>query len=195
MKERMPVEGPIPGGHGSEPSLTERPVAERLGPWLREEREARQLSLEELAQTTRIPLRSLQLIEEDRFDALPGDVFARGFLASYARALGLRPDEVVSRFDGLRATLPPEPDPSPRMSSAPAERGSGFGIAIALVILLVLFTLALSIVLRPRRRDVPVELSRVERTLDLPCHAPPSASPPWCSAPWTTATRIASSRS
>lgn len=166
-----------------------------IGAWLREEREARQLSLEELAQTTRIPLRSLQLLEEDRFDALPGDVFARGFLRSYARALGLSVDEVLARFDGLRASLPSEPEPPPRMSSAPAERGSGFGIAIALVILLVLFTLALSIVLRPRRRDVPVELSRVERVLPTSCLAPPSASPPWCSAPSTTGTRTASSRS
>jgi len=150
-----PAEPPADPGplHGDDPRV-------RVGAYLRREREARQLSLEELAQTTRIPLRTLALMEAGRFDELPGDVFARGFLKSYARTLGLPEDEVLGRYDGLRGTLPP--DPTPRSSVlGPPERESGFGIAIALVILLVLFTLALSIVLRPRRRDAPVELSGV----------------------------------
>ena len=60
---------------------------ESIGQFLRSEREIRQLSLEELAQTTRIPLRSLQLLEDDRLDNLPGDVFVRGFVKSYAKAV------------------------------------------------------------------------------------------------------------
>ena len=48
-----------------------------IGAFLRHEREIRQVSLEELVQITRIPLRMLQRIEDDRFDELPGEVFAR----------------------------------------------------------------------------------------------------------------------
>ena len=133
-------------------------TAERLGRWLRQERELRQLSLEELAATTRIPLRMLQHIEEDRHEQLPGDVFARGFLRSYARAVGLDEVDVLRRW--TRDQKPAEPVAAPLTAITQPERSRRFGIAIALVILLILFTLALSIVLRPRHRDAPVELSR-----------------------------------
>jgi len=127
-----------------------------VGAYLKREREIRQVSLEELVQTTRIPLKALQHIEADEFDALPGDVFARGFIRSYARALGLDAADVLDKFDRkIDLTAPPPP-----LSSIEApERGRSFGIAIALVILVLLFTLALSIVLNARQRSTPLELS------------------------------------
>ena len=126
-----------------------------LGSYLKREREQRKISVAELAQTTRIPVRLLQKIETDDLDDLPADVFVRGFLRSYARALALDEEHVLSRF---RGRITPEPPPALPVAYAP-ESGRRFGIAIALFILLILFTLALSIVLRPRHRDVPVELS------------------------------------
>ena len=129
-----------------------------LGTYLRNERELRQISLEEIAQTTRIPLKMLQHIEDDHLDELPGEVFARGFLRSYARSVGLDPDEVVERYG--RRSDEDESAPAPITAITPPERGRRFGIAIALVILLILFTLALSIVMRPRQRDTPIELSQ-----------------------------------
>jgi len=137
---------------------------ESIGHFLRTERELRQLSLEELAQTTRIPLRSLQLLEEDRLDGLPGDVFVRGFVKSYAKAVGLPFEEALRRYEDSS-----RPSKNPALAALPVAQpdpGRRFGLAIALVILLILFTLALSIVLRPRHRDAPVELSRT--TLVLP---------------------------
>ena len=50
---------------------------ESIGHTLRNERQLKQLSLEELAQSTRIPLKSLQQIEANEFAQLPGDVFVR----------------------------------------------------------------------------------------------------------------------
>ena len=128
-----------------------------LGSYLRREREQKQISVAELAQTTRIPVRLLHQIENDDCDALPADVFVRGFLRSYARALGIDEEQVLARFRGRQT---PEPPPALPAVYTP-ESGRRFGIAIALFILLILFTLALSIVLRPRQRDTPLELSRV----------------------------------
>jgi cytoskeletal protein RodZ len=129
-----------------------------IGAFLRRERELRQVSLEELVQTTRVPLRMLQRIEEDRFEDLPGDVFARGFLRSYARALGLPADQVLARF--AQGRKPETAAPPPLLASLQTpERGRRFGIAIALVILVILFTLALSIVFNARHRSTPLELS------------------------------------
>ena len=135
-----------------------------LGAYLRHERELRQISLEEIAQTTRIPLRMLQHIEDDDFGPLPGDVFARGFLTAYANSVSLDVEDVLERFVERDNDAPAEEvPPAPITALVPPRPGRRFGIAIALVILLILFTLALSIVMRPRHRDTPIELSSVEQ--------------------------------
>ncbi|MCB9601825.1 MAG: helix-turn-helix domain-containing protein [Sandaracinus sp.] len=138
-------------------SSAERALEPAVGDYLRRERELRAVSLEEIAQTTRIPLKVLRDLENDRHEQLPGDVFVRGFLRSYSRALGLDDTQVVARYDSGRA---PAPAPTAITALVANEKGRRFGLAIAVVVLLILFTLALSIVLRPRHRDVPVELSQ-----------------------------------
>jgi cytoskeletal protein RodZ len=157
-----------------------------LGSYLKRERELKQVSIAELAQTTRIPVRILQQLETDDHAPLPADVFVRGFLRAYARALGLDAEHVLARYGGRQTPVPPPALPA---VYAP-ESGRRFGIAIALFILLFLFTLALSIVLRPRHRDTPLELSR----LVIPCAAPQTSAMPSFCAVSTTQTPTASSR-
>ncbi len=149
---------------------------ESAGRILRRERELRHLSLEELAQSTRIPLKMLQRLEEDRYDELPGEVFVRGFLKACGRAVGVSGDALVEVYDAGRTQQPEATTKAPLTAITPPERGRRFGIAVAVVILLILFTLALSIVLRPRHRDQPVELSSLtwptetHRKLQVPTH-------------------------
>jgi cytoskeletal protein RodZ len=69
-----------------------------FGTWLRRQREARQISLREVAERTKISIRYLQAMEDDRFEVLPAPVFAKGFLREYARYVGLSPDEVVNHY-------------------------------------------------------------------------------------------------
>ncbi|HEX9619291.1 MAG TPA: helix-turn-helix domain-containing protein [Polyangiaceae bacterium] len=130
-----------------------------VGEYLRSERVARQMSVEEVSRATRVPMSSVERIEADQFDELPGEVFVRGFLKAYARAVGIAPEEILARYTASRrvAWVTPLPLSSP---TKPA-RGRRFGVAIAFVLLLILFTLALSIVLRPRGDDMPQELSSV----------------------------------
>ncbi|WP_437679450.1 helix-turn-helix domain-containing protein [Sorangium sp. So ce131] len=134
---------------------------ESIGRYLRRTREARAMSVEEVARATRIPVISIERIEADHFDDLPGEVFVRGFLKAYARAVSLPMEEVLARYTASRRIALVTPLPI----AAPARRTQSrrFGVAIAFVLLLILFTLALSIVLRPRGHDMPPELS--ERTL------------------------------
>lgn len=116
------------------------------------------MSLEEISRATRIPVSSIERIESDHFDDLPGEVFVRGFLKAYARAVALPIEEVLARYTSSRRVTWVTPLPV----AAPARRTQGkrVGVAIAFVLLLILFTLALSIVLRPRGHDMPIELSR-----------------------------------
>ncbi len=141
----------------------EAPSFETLGSFLKRERELRALSLEELSSTTRIPLAALRKIEDDSFEDLPGAVFTRGFIRAYAKALGLDPDPLLVRLDRKQ---PREPVELVAKGTTPRQ-SRRFGIAIAVVVLLILFTLALSIVLRPRHRDVPIELSQTSAQHDL----------------------------
>lgn len=132
---------------------------EPIGLFLRREREERGLSLDEIADVTRIPAASLALIEDGRFEALPGEPFVRGFLRAYARALGVKTDDVLARYSievRLRDVVPLPP----KMSDEGASRGRRFGLAVALVVFAVLATLAMSFLLRPRREDRPEQLSQ-----------------------------------
>lgn len=133
---------------------------ETVGTTLRSQREKKRMGLAEVSRVTRIPVTTLESIEQDHFDDLPGEVFVRGFLKSYAQTLGLVPDEIVARYTASRrvAMVTPLPVASP-VTAAREGNGRRFGVAIALVVLLILFTLALSIVLKPRGRDMPSELS------------------------------------
>jgi cytoskeletal protein RodZ len=119
------------------------------------------MSLAEVSRLTRIPTASLASIESDRWGELPAEVFVRGFLKAYAQAVGVLPAEVLARYtaNGRAAFATPMPLSSPVQPARSGIQGKRFGVAIAFVLLLVLFTLALSIVLKPRGRDVPAELS------------------------------------
>ncbi len=131
-----------------------------IGYALRLEREGKGLSLLEVSRISRVPTRSLEALEQGRFDDLPGDVFARGFLRSYARVLQVDPTPLVEAFDHLRGERPDLPLPvvSPLdLGERPPSRR--FGVAIAFIVLLLLITIALSIVLKPRGGDMPPELS------------------------------------
>jgi len=72
-----------------------------MGPFgenLRRERELRSVTLEEISDATKISLRALQALEAEEFRKLPGGIFNRSFVRTYARFLGLDEDKVVAEF-------------------------------------------------------------------------------------------------
>ncbi len=69
-----------------------------VGPLLRASRMRIGEDLRDISQTLRIRYPYLMAIEEDRFDALPGQPYAVGFVRAYADHLGLDSEEVVRRF-------------------------------------------------------------------------------------------------
>jgi cytoskeleton protein RodZ len=69
-----------------------------FGENLRREREMRGVSLEEISSATKISLRFLEAIEREDFAKLPGGIFSRSFIRTYARYLGLDEERVVAEF-------------------------------------------------------------------------------------------------
>jgi cytoskeletal protein RodZ len=72
-----------------------------VGQYLKRERELRGISLEQVAGITKISPHYLNAIDADQFDSLPSKIFAKGFVKSYAKAIGLNQDEVVLRYEEL----------------------------------------------------------------------------------------------
>jgi transcriptional regulator with XRE-family HTH domain len=102
-----------PAGRGVE--VTEAAVrGTGIGPALRQARQLRGKSIEEVSRETHIRPEHLQALERERFESLSGDVYVRGFLRSYSTYLGLDADKVVTIFN--RHFGPPRPtlpDPAP----------------------------------------------------------------------------------
>lgn len=140
------VEDPEASGNGtseSEETMTkeagedmggeDRPTSDAFGPWLRRQREIRQIELHEIADRTKISVRYLKAMEQDRFELLPGAVFTRGFLREYARYVGLNPDEVVNFYLSTQEEEPEDAEPEmerPESSGSPVLR-----IVLGLVLL------------------------------------------------------------
>lgn len=69
-----------------------------FGDRLRREREMRGVSLDEIAKATKIGTRSLKALEQEDFGKLPGGIFNKGFVRSYAKFLGMDEDQAVADY-------------------------------------------------------------------------------------------------
>ena len=69
-----------------------------IGQDLKRERELRGISLEEIAETTKINPRFLRDLESDNLDALPGEFFVRGIIREYAKHLGLDEHDALNTY-------------------------------------------------------------------------------------------------
>jgi cytoskeleton protein RodZ len=92
---------------------------ESLGTYLKREREYRSISLHEVARSTKIREDLLTALEEDHLDSQISSVFVKGFLRSYAKYVGLNPDDVVLRYE---ASLREDKNPGSKKGAADAPR-------------------------------------------------------------------------
>jgi cytoskeleton protein RodZ len=85
-------------------------MATDIGSRLQNAREQRGLALQEIAGSTKVPVRALSAIEHGDFGRLPGGVFRRAYLRAFAAAVGLDADEIVREY---RARFETEPSDGP----------------------------------------------------------------------------------
>ena len=69
-----------------------------VGAELKQAREARGLSVEDVAQSLKFAPRQIESLEAERFDRLPGPTIARGMVRNYARLLKLEPEPMLERM-------------------------------------------------------------------------------------------------
>ncbi len=80
-------------------------MIESVGEFFRQVRETKGLTLDEVASKTRIHPDFLRALEDGNFAKLPDQVFAKGFVRSYARSLGLDEEDAIRRFTESSGTF------------------------------------------------------------------------------------------
>lgn len=103
-------------------------MADSVGTKLRKARSRRKLSLADVEAATKIRGRYLQAIENDEWDQLPGDTYARAFVRTYGRFLGLDGERLAEeQRQSSGGTRPgeglPRVDPRPRPVARRRRRG------------------------------------------------------------------------
>jgi cytoskeletal protein RodZ len=80
-------------------------VMDNFGDQLRQERERRNVALDEIARSTKIRVRYLQALEDGQHERLPGIVFAKGYVRAYAETIGADADRLVGAYVAEQRSL------------------------------------------------------------------------------------------
>jgi transcriptional regulator with XRE-family HTH domain len=136
-----------------------------VGEELRRERELRGISLEEIADETKIALRFLQAIDSNQLEIIPGEFYRRSSLKAYAHYLGLDVDRIVATYQFRNAAESSTPALLLEGGSTAGRIMSRRAVKWAAVVLAVVGASGAAVAVWPgaERQDVPVSAS-VERT-------------------------------
>jgi cytoskeleton protein RodZ len=148
-----------------------------VGERLREARERQKVTLHAIAEKTNISVRFLDAIEKNQYDKLPGGIFTRGFIRSYAAQVGLEPDALVAQFladepgqrdDAIDEVVPAESD------------GAGVGTILLGGLALLALALLLAYLLKPEWLGLQSTATPVQEaalTTAAPAAAPTPVAP------------------
>ena len=133
----------------------------RLADILQQKRKEKGLTVSDINKITAIKAPWIKLLEEGKFEEMPSYVHAHGFLAQYAKAVGLNFEkEVKPLFDEecpkARFGLPPEEDVSAEDDKKPPEQQKNFMFAVFIIIL----AIAVAVFLRMRDK-APLDVAPV----------------------------------
>ena len=110
-----------------------------LGALLKGERERKGFSYEQMSQVTRLRIHFLEALENEDWPNLPPSVFVRGFIRSYAKALGLDESKLVDLYRGAVAE---DAEPSIPIRE-PQKSKKGLLLLFALLLVAAIVTLYL----------------------------------------------------
>jgi hypothetical protein len=107
-----------------------------LGDLLRDAREEKQVSFEQLNESTKISVRVLKALEQDDLEAASGVIYVRGFVRTLAGFYDLDPEWLGAKLDALadetsRPVLPVEDDDGRNAFSATLGPGSSPRLAVS----------------------------------------------------------------
>src|SRR5688572_28552281 len=136
--------------------VDDEPVAstDTVGQRLRAAREAKGMSIEDVASATRIPTRHLQSLEDSEWHKLPASTYSVGFAKNYAGAVGLDRGEIAEQLRAeMGSELPAHYSTAPVETFEPVDgnRSMPKGIVIGALVALVAIALLLTWLSNPER--------------------------------------------
>src|SRR5512147_2767474 len=146
---------------------------ESIGEFFKQVRETKGLTVDEVASKTRIRSDFVKALEEGNFAKLPDQVFARGFVRSYARSLGLDEEDAIHRFIQSAGAFYEKQDERERLKARQVEeerkrranrKAVAIAIGIAILTLVVLLSREQSSVL-VRRASTEAPPASTKRTV------------------------------
>ena len=109
-----------------------------IGSTLRDARNRRKIDLSEVEEATKIRIRFLRALENEDWDVLPGDIYTRAFIKTYASYLGLDGERLAEDYressGGAGPAERPPPRVEPALSGRRATGRSGVGGRVLAVI-------------------------------------------------------------
>ena len=153
-----------------------------LGAHLRALREAKGGSLEDMARSTRVGIRHLEALEDERLTDLPSPVFVRGFIRAYCGFLRENPEPALGRYEELAGTRAAEQAAS--LPPRPRTSWAGSSLVVGLVLLLILGVGLILVNLSVKKsggNSVPT--SKTEVAKPAPPTPPPAPAPSSAAAP------------
>jgi transcriptional regulator with XRE-family HTH domain len=130
-----------------------------LGERLQAARKENELTVDQVAEATRIPANYLQALESESFDAFSSDIHVRGFLRNYALFLKLDPEEIMDLYGQLRGSPRSRPKEAP-VAPLPVSGRTGRSTLVTdiLLVLAVVALLALAVFSVYQRRNGVAEV-------------------------------------
>jgi cytoskeleton protein RodZ len=107
-----------------------------VGRLLRDQRQARGLSIADIERRLRIRRHYIEALEQGRFDLLPGAAYIPAFLRAYSRHVGLDPEKVLTAYH-LSGSIPIERPVALPADFPLAEKRAPIGLAVLTVLLVV----------------------------------------------------------
>src|SRR5262249_43589409 len=161
-----------------------------VGAKLRDARERRGFSLRQIANATKISIGALEALERNDISRLPGGIFSRAFVRSYAVEVGLDPEAMIQEFidqspnDSVIAGHPTSDQIEDHQAVESERRTAGTFLWLAVVsVPLAGAVLYFATAGRPLIRDASTPAAATARA-DQP---PPAAAPPPAAGPSATA--------
>lgn len=123
-------------------------MATSFGEQLRAAREARNITLRDVSEQTRISMRYLEAIETDDYSRLPGGIFNKSFIKSYARHIGFNENEALegyARAAHEQGESPDEVTSTPYQPRVYTDDSTRSPIVTALLTVIILAVLSLGV--------------------------------------------------
>jgi cytoskeleton protein RodZ len=150
-----------------------------FGERLRREREMRGITIEEIAEATKIGSRNLRALEDEKFDLLPGGIFNKGFVRAYSKFLGLDEEQAVADYLAAEGSFRDASSDAPDVPVETADRSLVVPIALGLILVLAAGGFGGWKYYQKKRAEASAAAENSKAILNVKAEAPtPAAVPP-----------------